>query len=452
MCCLLHIDVAAWDVMSQASYRLARELRPGAQPAATDLDTSLSNMDAEAKTAAHTVRKYMTEHSVLQKDLGPAAGVCNSQLSMLVNGKLSSVRSAVVGRKVLDHIRTAGPSELQSVGQATRKRKSALSAEANKTRVVCSTNVNTNADSNTNATAVAHSDGWRVGKQLSRVFDDGKRYVATVTAYDCRTGWYKLKYADGDAEDLSVDELESLLQPPQTKLLAEVCLSREGEKHKTPTIVAGQFVVGADGSFQFVFGGYIMLQREHPADNRRIHHDGFDIEVRFMGPRSFAVLDPSTLMEFSAKNHKDKARQLMSRAIQLGAIPFGDGMFYGYLSDVLGPVCGGVTGVGASADVSYYYRKAQVYLRDLESPSALLRAEKRSSVLKLAQVCFDVALRSLSDVDLRFPDPMWTMCRVPTRCGPCRCATAMRSGSPHDCMQRQCHSLSPDRLRMPNGS
>ena len=45
-----------------------------------------------------------------------------------------------------------------------------------------------------------------VGARVRKEFD-GKYYRGTVTAYDEQHKWYKIKYDDGDGEDLNPKEL-----------------------------------------------------------------------------------------------------------------------------------------------------------------------------------------------------------------------------------------------------
>ena len=51
-----------------------------------------------------------------------------------------------------------------------------------------------------------------VGKRIAKKFHDGKTYLGTVSSYAAKLGWWKIKYDDGDQEDMDVDELYSALE------------------------------------------------------------------------------------------------------------------------------------------------------------------------------------------------------------------------------------------------
>ncbi|KAH0655107.1 hypothetical protein KY290_030909 [Solanum tuberosum] len=50
------------------------------------------------------------------------------------------------------------------------------------------------------------------GREVRKLFED-KYYNGKVTKFDEETGWFRVKYEDGDDEDLEWHELEEVLQP-----------------------------------------------------------------------------------------------------------------------------------------------------------------------------------------------------------------------------------------------
>ncbi|KAH0652473.1 hypothetical protein KY289_030151 [Solanum tuberosum] len=50
------------------------------------------------------------------------------------------------------------------------------------------------------------------GREVRKLFGD-KYYNGKVTKFDEETGWFRVKYEDGDDEDLELHELEEVLQP-----------------------------------------------------------------------------------------------------------------------------------------------------------------------------------------------------------------------------------------------
>ncbi|XP_049414196.1 dirigent protein 17-like [Solanum stenotomum] len=50
------------------------------------------------------------------------------------------------------------------------------------------------------------------GREVRKLFED-KYYNGKVTKFDEETGWFRVKYEDGDNEDLEWHELEEVLQP-----------------------------------------------------------------------------------------------------------------------------------------------------------------------------------------------------------------------------------------------
>ena len=51
-----------------------------------------------------------------------------------------------------------------------------------------------------------------VGKRIAKKFDDGETYLGTVSSYDAKSCWWKIKYDDDDQEEMGVDELHSALE------------------------------------------------------------------------------------------------------------------------------------------------------------------------------------------------------------------------------------------------
>ncbi|CAM8923362.1 hypothetical protein QQ045_021554 [Rhodiola kirilowii] len=70
---------------------------------------------------------------------------------------------------------------------------------------------------------------WLEGREVRKLFN-GVVYAGTVTKFDSETGWYRVEYEDGDAEDLTWTELELVLQPLDItiplKTLAQKVLKR----------------------------------------------------------------------------------------------------------------------------------------------------------------------------------------------------------------------------------
>ncbi|XVF08002.1 hypothetical protein REPUB_Repub06bG0187700 [Reevesia pubescens] len=53
---------------------------------------------------------------------------------------------------------------------------------------------------------------WLEGREVQKLFGE-KYYYGSVIQFDKETGWYKVEYEDGDAEDLDWHELEEVLLP-----------------------------------------------------------------------------------------------------------------------------------------------------------------------------------------------------------------------------------------------
>lgn len=53
---------------------------------------------------------------------------------------------------------------------------------------------------------------WLVGREVRKFFGDNY-YRGKVIEFDGEVGWFRVKYEDGDIEDLEWHELEQVLQP-----------------------------------------------------------------------------------------------------------------------------------------------------------------------------------------------------------------------------------------------
>lgn len=53
---------------------------------------------------------------------------------------------------------------------------------------------------------------WLVGREVCKLFGD-QYYYGKVIEFDGQVGWFKVKYEDGDFEDLEWHELEQVLRP-----------------------------------------------------------------------------------------------------------------------------------------------------------------------------------------------------------------------------------------------
>ena len=50
-----------------------------------------------------------------------------------------------------------------------------------------------------------------IGMEVKKKFNDNKFYDGTVKKYDKKKKWFKIKYLDGDTEDLNVNQLKKVL-------------------------------------------------------------------------------------------------------------------------------------------------------------------------------------------------------------------------------------------------
>ena len=50
-----------------------------------------------------------------------------------------------------------------------------------------------------------------IGMEVKKKFNDGKFYNGIVKKYNKKNKWFKIKYSDGDEEDLNLDELKKVL-------------------------------------------------------------------------------------------------------------------------------------------------------------------------------------------------------------------------------------------------
>ncbi|KAM3339966.1 dirigent protein 17 [Capsicum galapagoense] len=53
---------------------------------------------------------------------------------------------------------------------------------------------------------------WLEGREVRKLFG-GQCYYGKVTGFDEEVGWFRVKYEDGDIEDLEWHELEQILRP-----------------------------------------------------------------------------------------------------------------------------------------------------------------------------------------------------------------------------------------------
>lgn len=53
---------------------------------------------------------------------------------------------------------------------------------------------------------------WLEGREVRKLFGE-RYYYGSVIQFDKETGWYRVEYEDGDAEDLDWNELEEVLVP-----------------------------------------------------------------------------------------------------------------------------------------------------------------------------------------------------------------------------------------------
>ncbi|CAK8543771.1 unnamed protein product [Lathyrus sativus] len=77
---------------------------------------------------------------------------------------------------------------------------------------------------------------WFIGRDIQKLFM-GSYYSGKVTEYDKETGWYRVKYEDGDTEDLDWLELKEVLRPMDVTvslktLVNKVIRNRKKSIHK----------------------------------------------------------------------------------------------------------------------------------------------------------------------------------------------------------------------------
>ena len=62
-----------------------------------------------------------------------------------------------------------------------------------------------------------------IGMEVKKKFNDEKFYNGIVKKYDKKNKWFKIKYADGDTEDLNVKQLKKILVvKPKKKPTTEI--------------------------------------------------------------------------------------------------------------------------------------------------------------------------------------------------------------------------------------
>uniref|UniRef100_A0A7N0VD90 PTM/DIR17-like Tudor domain-containing protein n=1 Tax=Kalanchoe fedtschenkoi TaxID=63787 RepID=A0A7N0VD90_KALFE len=77
---------------------------------------------------------------------------------------------------------------------------------------------------------------WLEGREVRKLFN-GVVYSGVLTKFDKETGWYRVEYEDGDAEDLSWAELEPVLQPLDVSIpLKTLALKVLKRSHKAPLL------------------------------------------------------------------------------------------------------------------------------------------------------------------------------------------------------------------------
>lgn len=80
---------------------------------------------------------------------------------------------------------------------------------------------------------------WFVGREIRKLFM-GKCYKGTVTEYDKESGWYRILYEDGDAEDLDWKELEEVLLPMDVAISLKGLTQKVIKKNKKPVNKSGK--------------------------------------------------------------------------------------------------------------------------------------------------------------------------------------------------------------------
>ncbi|XP_022767454.1 dirigent protein 17-like [Durio zibethinus] len=75
---------------------------------------------------------------------------------------------------------------------------------------------------------------WLEGREVQKLFGE-KYYYGSVIQFDKETGWYRVEYEDGDAEDLDWHELEEVLLPVDITIpLKTVALKLLKKNQKAP--------------------------------------------------------------------------------------------------------------------------------------------------------------------------------------------------------------------------
>ena len=83
---------------------------------------------------------------------------------------------------------------------------------------------------------------WLEGREVQKLFGE-RYYYGSVIQFDKETGWYKVEYKDGDAEDLDWHELEEVLLPVDIAIpLKTVALKLFKKNQKAAIHKPGQLV------------------------------------------------------------------------------------------------------------------------------------------------------------------------------------------------------------------
>ena len=83
---------------------------------------------------------------------------------------------------------------------------------------------------------------WLEGREVQKLFGE-RYYYGSVIQFDKETGWYKVEYEDGDAEDLDWHELEDVLLPVDITIpLKSVALKLLTKNQKAAIHKPGQLV------------------------------------------------------------------------------------------------------------------------------------------------------------------------------------------------------------------
>ncbi|XP_058740348.1 dirigent protein 17-like [Vicia villosa] len=71
---------------------------------------------------------------------------------------------------------------------------------------------------------------WFVGRDIQKLFM-GSYYSGKVTEYDKENGWYRVKYEDGDTEDLDWLELKEVLRPMDVTVSLKTLVNKVIRNH-----------------------------------------------------------------------------------------------------------------------------------------------------------------------------------------------------------------------------